>query len=159
VYLSDLKLAHNLCGFKTEIFNDFFIKSMLKGAENLALYTNLSKMSRLIMTLPLLKILGHEIAKSAWSLDSKRVFWSACCLAFFSSFRMCEILMSSKKHFNEEHLTWNRVSFSSSDYATIHIGLPEVNKFSSGHSGDLLIFSKSIRKFLPPFLPMEFEES
>jgi hypothetical protein len=83
VYLSDLKLAHNLRGLKTEIFNDFFIKSMLKGAENLALYENISKRARLIMTLLLLKILGHEIAaKSSWSSDSKRVFWSACCLAF-----------------------------------------------------------------------------
>jgi hypothetical protein len=150
VYLSDLKLAHNLRGFKTEIFNDFFIKSILKGAENLAVYTNLSKMSRLIMTLPLLKILGYEIAKSAWSLDSKRVFWSACCLAFFGSFRMCEILMSSKKHFNEQHLTWNRVSFSSSDYATIHIGLPKVNKFSSGHSGDFIDIFKINPKIFAP---------
>jgi hypothetical protein len=111
VYLSDLKLAHNLRGLKTVIFKDFFIKSMLKGAENLALYENISKRARLIMTLPLLKILGHEIAKSSWSSDSKRVFWSACCLAFFGSFRMCEILMSSEKQFSEEHLSWSRVTF------------------------------------------------
>jgi hypothetical protein len=124
VYLSDLKLAHNLRGFKTDIFNVFFVKSMLEGAENLALYTNLTKLTRLIMTLPLLKILGHEIANSSWPLDSKRVFWAACCLAFFGSFRMCEILMSFEKHFSADHLTWDRVNFSSSDYATIQIGLP-----------------------------------
>jgi hypothetical protein len=51
VYLSDLKLAHNLRGFKTDIFDDFFVKSMLKGAGNLALYTNITKRIRLIMTL------------------------------------------------------------------------------------------------------------
>jgi hypothetical protein len=147
VYLSDLKLAHNLRGLETEIFNDFFIKSMLKGAENLALYKNISKRARLIMTLPLLKILGHEIAKSSWSSDSKRVFWSACCLAFFGSFRMCEILMSSEKNFSEEHLTWSRVKFSDADYATIHIGLPKVNKFLSGDFID--IFKIENESFCP----------
>jgi hypothetical protein len=87
VYLSDLKLAHNLRGLETKIFNDFFIKTMLKGAENLALYENISKRARLIMTLPLLKILGHEIAKSSWSSDSKRVFWSACCFRILPNVR------------------------------------------------------------------------
>jgi hypothetical protein len=147
VYLSDLKLAHNLRGLETKIFNDFFIKTMLKGAENLALYENISKRARLIMTLPLLKILGHEIAKSSWSSDSKRVFWSACCLAFFGSFRMCEILMSSEKQFSEEHLSWSRVSFSTSDYATIHIGLPKINKFSCGDFID--IFKIANESFCP----------
>jgi hypothetical protein len=120
---------------------------MLKGAENLALYANISKRSRLIMTLPLLKILGHEIAKISWSMDSKRVFWSACCLAFFGSFRMCEILMSSEKHFSEKHLSWSRVSFSPSDFATIHIGLPKINKFSSGDFID--IFKIENENFCP----------
>jgi hypothetical protein len=146
VYLSDF-FAHNLCGFKTDIFNDFFVKSMLKGAENLALYTNLTKRTRLIMTLPLLKILGHDFANSSWPLDSKRVFWAACCLAFFGSFRMCEILMSSEKHFSADHLTWDRVNFSSSDYATIQIGLPKINKFSSGDFID--IFKIGSENFCP----------
>jgi hypothetical protein len=147
VYLSDLKLAHNLRGLKTDIFNDFFTKSMLKGAENLALYTNLTKRTRLIMTLLLLKIIGHEIARSSWSLDSKRVFWTACCIAFFGSFWRCEILMYSEKHFSADHLTWDRVNFSSSDYPTIQIELPKITKFSSGDFTD--IFKIGSENFCP----------
>jgi hypothetical protein len=137
VYLSDLKLAHNLRGYKTDIFEDFFVKSMIKGAGNLALYSNITKRIRLIMTLPLLKILGHEIAASSWSQDSKRIFWTACCLAFFGSFRMGEILMSSDKCFSADHLTWDRINFSSSDYVTIQIGLPKIKKFPSGDFIDI----------------------
>jgi hypothetical protein len=110
---------------------------MIKGAGNLALYSNLSKRTRLIMTLPLLKILGHEIAISSWSQDSKRIFWTACCLAFFGSFRMGEILMSSEKCFSADHLTWERINFSSSDYVTIQIGLPKINKHQSGDFIDI----------------------
>jgi hypothetical protein len=137
VYLSDLKLAHNLRGYSTDIFEDFFVKSMIKGAGNLALYSNITKRIRLIMTLPLLKILGHEIAASAWSQDSKRIFWTACCLAFFGSFRMGEILMSSENCFSADHLTWDRINFSSSDFVTIQIGLPKVKKFPSGDFIDI----------------------
>jgi hypothetical protein len=55
--------------------------------------------------------------------------------------------MSSEKHFNEEHLTWNQVTFSSTDYATIPIGLPKVNKFSSGDFID--IFKINSENFCP----------
>jgi hypothetical protein len=120
---------------------------MIKGAGNLALYSNITKRIRLIMTLPLLKILGHEIAASAWSQDSKRIFWTACCLAFFGSFRMGEILMSSENCFSADHLTWDRINFSSSDFVTIQIGLPKVKKFPSGDFID--IFKLDGENFCP----------
>ena len=48
------------------------------------------------MTLELLKILGHEIAKTDWPENSKQVLWCACTTAFFGSFRLGEILPKSE---------------------------------------------------------------
>jgi hypothetical protein len=93
-YLSDT--VHHLKDLDTGNFNDFFVKSMIKGAGNLALYNSISSQARLVMTLPLLKILGHEIAACSWAENSRRVFWTACCVAFFGSFRMGEILPPEK---------------------------------------------------------------
>ena len=44
------------------------------------------------MTLSLLKILGNEIANTKWSSDSKQIFWTVSCIAFFGSFRMGKLL-------------------------------------------------------------------
>jgi len=44
------------------------------------------------MTLALLKLIGHQIAKSDWSDDSKLTVWGACTTAFFGAFRIGEIL-------------------------------------------------------------------
>jgi hypothetical protein len=62
--LSDLNIAHKLKSLDTENFTDFFVNSMLKGAKNLALYSNISKKARLVMTFPLLKLIGHAIAET-----------------------------------------------------------------------------------------------
>ncbi len=44
----------------------------------------------------MLRILGHEIVKSNWTVEKKKNFWGASCLAYFGSFRMGEILSKSK---------------------------------------------------------------
>ncbi len=110
-YLSDLKNFHLLRGLPTKHFDDFFLASMIRGAENMSLYANLTKQARLVMSFPLLKILGHEIATSNWSDESKRVFWGACCIAFFGSFRMGELLSNDEHQYSAETLTWNCVTF------------------------------------------------
>jgi len=97
VYISDIKLAHRLRDKEIEFDNDFFINSMLKGAKNMSLYTKKYKSKKFVMTFPLMKLLGHEIASSNWDPASKLVFWAACCTAFFGSFRLGEILPKSDK--------------------------------------------------------------
>jgi hypothetical protein len=121
IYLSDLKLAHKLRNLDSSQFDDFFIKSMLKGAERLLLYSTICKRTRLVLTYPLLRLLGNEIAVSDWSDDSKRTFWTTCCLAFFGSFRLGEILSPSESNFSRETLTWENIQIFE-DHAVIHIG-------------------------------------
>jgi hypothetical protein len=116
---------------------------MLKGADNLSLYSNITKHAKLVMTLPLLKILGHEIATSSWSTDSKRVFWAACCVAFFGSFRMGEILADNENSYSTETLTWDCVNLSVPNTATIQVRFPKSNSKNTSDFIDLFAIQNS----------------
>jgi hypothetical protein len=118
MYISDLKNFQKLQDLPVAGFDDFFVSSMIKGAENLSLYSNIAKRARLVMSYPQLKIIGHEVANCKWSNQSKRVFWTACCVAFFGSFRMGELLSPNETSYSTETLTWDcvRLSLPSQQY-------------------------------------------
>ncbi len=120
-YLSNLSTIHELKGLgKTNCFQTL-TKRALKGAENVSFYKNLTTDSRKVMTLPLLKLLGHEIAKSKWTNLNKQVFWMACTTAFFGSFRFGEILAPSEWAYNKhETLLWSDITFRR-DSVLIHV--------------------------------------
>jgi hypothetical protein len=140
VYLADLKLAHKLKNVDSSQFNYFYLKSMIKGTERLALYSTICKKTRLVLSYPLLKLLGNEIAVSDWSNDSKRIFWTASCLAFFGSFRLGEILSPNNLIFSRETLTRDDIQFFK-DHAIINIRFP---KSLRSKRGILWIFSPSL---------------
>jgi hypothetical protein len=98
------------------------------------------------MSYPLLKLLGHEIAKTNWSQTNKKVFWAACCLAFFGSFRMGEILCSEANTFSTENFTWNCVNFVE-DSAKINIRFPKITRDGKGDFID--IFKTQNKDFCP----------
>jgi hypothetical protein len=140
VYLLDLKLAQSLRGFSIAQFDDIFVKRMLKGAENLSLYTKICKNIRLIMTFPLLKLMGHELATSDWPVDSKtRVFWTACCVAFFRSLHLGEILIGHTSDMGSEVLRWSDIQIFP-DHATIHIHFPKILRSHKGDFVDIFPF-------------------
>jgi hypothetical protein len=143
VYLSDLKNFQKLEDLPTSNFEDFFVSSMIKGAESLSLYDSLAKRVRLAMSYPLLKIIGHEIANSNWTTHSKKVFWTACCVAFFGSFRMGELLSQEETKYNTEALTWDCVKFVSDDSAVIQIKFPKTSKSGSSQFVDIFRTSDS----------------
>jgi hypothetical protein len=137
LYISDLKSLHRLKDLETNCFEDYFGRNMIKGAENLLMYSNIVKRSRLAMSFPPLKIMGHEIATSDWTNDSKRVVWTAACVAFFGSFRMGELLSPEENSFNSETLTWNCVNFDSASSAIIEIKFPKNGKPNESHFVDI----------------------
>jgi hypothetical protein len=143
VYLSDLKNFQKLEDLPVSNFDDFFVTSMIKGAENLSLYESLAKRTRLAMSYPLLKIIGHEIANSNWTTYSKKVFWTACCVAFFGSFRMGELLSQEETTYNTETLSWDCVKFMSSDSAVVQIKFPKSSKGGSSQFVDIFKTSDS----------------
>jgi hypothetical protein len=100
-YLSSLTTIHELQGFNNHNCLTPLAKKVIQGAQNLIFYNNLCKCTRKVVTLPMLKLIGHEIAKSDWTKNSKQVIWSACVTAFFGSFRLSEILSKSEWTYNE----------------------------------------------------------
>ena len=78
--------------------------------------------TRKVMTLPILKILGHQISLSQWSENSKQVFWTACTTAFFGSFRLGEILPANESKISpEDTLLWKDIKFVSENHVLIHV--------------------------------------
>ena len=140
-YLSTLSFVHKINSWKNPCFN-FVTKAMLTGAENFNFYTEISGSSRKVMTLPVLKILGHQIAKTDWSKDSKQVVWTAATVAFFGSFRMGEILSKDGKNFHfSENLLWRDVKVRE-DSVLIKIKIPK-NRKSEGEFIDLFEYKDS----------------
>ena len=86
-YLASLKCIHGLNKMSIDGFDSYLVKTLIQEKENLELYTTEVKGTRKVMTLHLLKILGHEIAKTKWSENSKQVVWTAATLAFFREFQ------------------------------------------------------------------------
>jgi hypothetical protein len=83
-YMSHLKMIHNLGGIDDSSCTSFLSKAQIRGAKNLKFYSEEKSQVKKVMTMPLLKILGHSIAISDWSNRSKIVLWSACCTAFLA---------------------------------------------------------------------------
>jgi hypothetical protein len=138
-YLSSIAMAHKLSDMEHNCSN-FIVNLLLRGAENLCLYKPIVRNTRKVMTLPLLKIIGHYVATSNWSENSKLVFWSACVVAFFGSFRLGEILPAYSDNFNpDETLLWRDVNFNSKDSVLINIKIDK-NKNQQGSFVDLFRF-------------------
>ena len=111
-YLSSLASIHKLRDLDCDNFNDYMLKSIFKGAENLAFYESMKKGARKVMTLPLLKILSHRLAVSEKCNLDKQVLWTAMTVAFYGSFRFGELLSMSHTSYNKgETLLWEDVEF------------------------------------------------
>ena len=127
--MSHLKLVHKLRNLNADACKNHAFKCQMRGAKNLDFYTAQNSKFKKAMTLPLLKILGHEIAKANWQDDTKLVTWSACLLGFFGSFRMGELLAKHTHSFNKfETLLWNDVQFFDDNSAQLHNKVPKTRK-------------------------------
>jgi hypothetical protein len=125
-YLSHLKLIHKLRGLDCSGVSNFICKTQIRGAQNLAFYADSQYGNKKVMTLPLLQILGHQIASKDWSAHSKIVIWSAFNVAFFGSFRFGEIVAPSEHSFNRhETLLWSDVKFFDDGSICIHNKIPK----------------------------------
>ena len=125
-YMSHIKLIHNLRGLDGSACDDFACKVQIRGAKNLQFYepnqTNIKK----VMSLPLLKIFGHNLASTDWSNHSKSVVWAAACTAFFGSFRFGELLSKEENSFNAfETLMWSDVKFFDDRSIQVHNKIPK----------------------------------
>ncbi len=100
--LSMIKVIHELRKIDSSACNSFISKTLLRGAENLRFYEPHASQNKKVMTLPLLEIIGHEIANENWSNKSKSVVWTALLVGFWGSFRFGELLSKDKSRFHEK---------------------------------------------------------
>ena len=82
---------------------------MLKGAVNLNSYSVNPKPRKVVVTLSILKLIGHELSLSGWCEAKKAAYWAACTVAFFGSFRMGELLCLNDNNFSKDTLLWSDV--------------------------------------------------
>ena len=124
-YLSSVATILKLKDLNFNIFDSFIANTVLKGGKILELKNFNFKPSRKVMTLDILKIIGHEIVNSDWASDSKRIFWTSCCTMFFGSFRISELLSVSDSNFDPlSCLLWKDVKFKK-DSIIIHVKVPK----------------------------------
>ena len=125
-YMSHIKLLHKLQGYTTIGCDSFLCKTQVKGAQNLQFYKQNYSHTKKVMTLPLPRILGHELANCNWSDHSKLVVWTTYTVAFMGSFRLGEILPKSEFSFNKhETLLWKDVKFLKDGSIQIHNKIPK----------------------------------
>ena len=138
-YLSSLNSVLKLKGLDSPNLDSFMTKTLLRGGKTVTILNQNPRPTRKVMTLDLLKILGHEIANSDWAKDSKRVFWSASCVLFFGSFRIGEILSDKESSFDPTScLLWKDILFRQ-DSILIHVKLPK-NRTEEGDYVDIFRF-------------------
>jgi hypothetical protein len=139
-YFSHLKLIHKLRNLNTDTFKSFICKTQIRGAENLQFYCKEKSANKKVMTLPLLRILGHAVSTSNTSNHAKVVLWAAYCMAFFGSYRPSEILAKKANVFNEfETLLWSDVKFIGEDSIQVHNKVTK-NRAPGGEYVSLFVF-------------------
>jgi len=139
-YLALLKNIHKMKGVEFDQFDSYVLKSLIRGKENLEVYTAEVKATRKVMTLHLLRILGHAISKCNWGENSKLVVWGAMTTAFFGSFRCGELLAQNENSFSpDDCLLWKDVKFYDDDHILIHVKNPKT-KTRGGEFVDIFGF-------------------
>jgi hypothetical protein len=125
-YLSMIKIIHELRKINSSACSSFISKTLLRGAENLRFYEPHVSQNKKVMTLPLLEIIGHEIANENWCEKSKSVVWTALLVGFWGSFRFGELLSKDETNFHvKETLLWSDIKFVECDSVIIHNKIPK----------------------------------
>ena len=126
-YVASLSSVHQLFGFSGKIFSSFTTKALLRGSNNLSLSIHVPSHTRKVFSLSLLKLVGHSLSQQSWTEDSKQVYWTCICVAFFGSFRIGELLASREGGFDPvTTLLWKNVKLKS-DHCLIHVESPKSN--------------------------------
>ena len=126
-YISAVVCLHKIKGYPNYDAHDELVSTILKGATNLLMaapvpWTN----KRRVVTLPMLKHIGHKLATSGWSDTTQQCIWSTCLTAFFGSARMGELLAESESAFDPlSTLTWAHVQFRKDDSILLFLRMPK----------------------------------
>jgi len=108
-YLQSITIVHKINGFGNYNCNNAIANLIIKGAENMTLYgSNAKKVVNKcnVVTLNMLKIIGHKIALTQWDEITKQIVWVTALVAFFGSCRIGELLPENSCYDSETSLLW-----------------------------------------------------
>ena len=98
-YLSGLRTVHLKNGYLPGNLRPELVKAIIKGKEQQEAKT---RIPRLAMTLPMMKLLKTLLQLSNLTLEMKRLIWVVSCMAFHGSFRIHELLARNQSVFDPE---------------------------------------------------------
>ena len=98
-YISGLRVAHLKLGVMPGNLKPALVAAIIKGKEHEEGKVN-SKIPRLAMTIPVMKLLKALLTASNMTLAKKRLIWAISCMAFHGSFRIHELLSRSTCKFD-----------------------------------------------------------
>ena len=103
-YLAGIRLAHLKEGHNVPVLRPEIIRIILNGLtqrEKIQLRLE-KKAERLPVTVSVLELIRHELKKSHWPIEKKRMILTVCYITFFGSFRIHEILGKEKMTFDPQ---------------------------------------------------------
>ncbi len=119
-YLSSLKFIHIVRGADASAFSDPQIRLLIKGLENLEIYSPGASSQRKVMSLSILKLSGHALASADLPPADKTASWALFCLAFYGSLRIGELLCSRATVLDAvDSFLWSDVNRVSSDHVIL----------------------------------------
>jgi hypothetical protein len=126
-YLSSIVHAHKLKGYIGYEIKDNIVTGLLRGAGNKLMAEPVAGSNkRRVMTMPLLRHLGHRLKQSGWSSFTQQVVWAACTLAFFTSARMGELLAPAEAGFDPAStLLWSCIKERPDGSFLVQVRLPK----------------------------------
>jgi hypothetical protein len=139
-YVSSLATVHKLRNLDENVCNNFLTKRLIQGVQNLEMYEDKPSHTRKVMTLPLLIILGNQIAATDWEDSSKQIVWTAALLAFFGCMRFGELLSQNKHSYcSDDTLLWSDIKSLDENSYLIHVKTPK-SKAKEGEFVDIFEF-------------------
>ena len=101
-YLAGLRQIHLAQGILIPVLRPEIVKQLLTGASNLErIKSRLNlKVSRLPVTITLMKLLKIEIKESQDSKEMKRLLWAIATILFNGAFRIHELLSCTERQFD-----------------------------------------------------------
>jgi hypothetical protein len=149
-YIYGLSKLQQFLGFQPIHVSKSYIATLIKGWTNAS---NTKKHSKRKMTINLLEKIRRKSKKHLSYFDFTAV-WAACCVAFFSSCRMGELLAPSKFNFDKfSTLLWRDIQLSNSK-TKIHIKSPK-----NGCPEKIYLFPVKVKKFCPVLALKELKDT
>ena len=126
-YCSELKFSHHLRGLPVVDWSkDAMTGLLLRGGPRSCVAAPAKNNTRRIVTFQLLLTIGHRISQTAWDQISKQVVWTVCCVAFFVSALMGELLASQERHFDPtSDLLWSDMQFKQEGSILLRLKCPK----------------------------------